>query len=392
MSIAGSNALKSTSKLLITRVIHVASTLDPSAGGTSRSITELAIASSSFGECNVVVWTPKPQQTQWTASLKAAQIDIATGDLPGMLQRLNKHTVIHDHGVWLPVNHMVAKLSRRFGIARMVSPRGMLEPWALNHRRWKKRLAWALYQRRDLEYATGLHATAQSEAENFQKLGLTPPIFVVPNGVQIPPNNYLEFKPRTLAASRVQRAVFLSRIHPKKGLPMLAEAWRRVRPTNWKMVVIGPDECGHLAEIKAIAARLEIAQDWEFLPQAFGEEKWRRLAEADVMILPTYSENFGNAVAEALMAETPVITTTGAPWQGLRSNRCGWWISPTIEGVEEALRSAFSKTPQELREMGRRGREWARVEFAWPNLALQMKEVYEWMLNAKQIPECRFGP
>lgn len=262
-------------------------------------------------------------------------------------------------------------------MARIVSPRGMLEPWALNHRRWKKRLAWILYQRQDLERASGLHATAQSEAENLRKLGLNAPIFVVPNGIQPPPDDYVELKPSTTGAPRIQRAVFLSRVHPKKGLPMLAEAWRRLRPHGWRMVVVGPDEDGHLAEVKALAVRLGIAQDWEFHPQAFGDEKWRRLAEADLMILPTYSENFGSVVPEALLVETPVITTTGAPWQGLQSQSCGWWTTPTIDGIEDALREAIKLSPQARREMGSRGRLWALREFAWPDLAKRMTQAYD---------------
>lgn len=252
----------------------------------------------------------------------------------------------------------------------------MLEPWALHHRRWKKKFAWTLYQKHDLQSAAALHATASSEAENLLALGLKPPVFVVPNGIQPPPDHYLTFKPNSISDQKVRCAVFLSRIHPKKGLPILAEAWSRVRPVNWKMNIVGPDEEGHLAEVKALTARLGIAAAWEFHSQALGDEKWKRLAEAELMILPTYSENFGNVIPEALLVETPVITTTGAPWQGLEVNRCGWWTAPTLEGIEAALREAIDLSPQTRREMGARGRQWALGEFAWPDLVVQMIDAY----------------
>ena len=146
--------------------------------------------------------------------------------------------------------------------------------------------------------------------------------------------------PAAGARGGLRQAVFLSRIHPKKGLPMLADAWSRVRPAGWRMVVVGPDEGGHRAEVESHVARLGLDGCWEFRDQADGDEKWRVLADAELSILPTYSENFGNVVPESLLVETPVLTTTGAPWAGLIEQRCGWWVEPTVDGLAAGLQAA----------------------------------------------------
>lgn len=283
-------------------------------------------------------------------------------------------------------NHQIAKAAASHQIPRIVSPRGMLEPWAMRYRRWKKSLAWLLYQRRDLASAAALHATSETEANSIRNFKLGREVFVVPNGVTLPQN-----MPKVREASapnanqtsspEARIAVFLSRVHPKKGLPLLVEAWSRVRPEGWKMHVIGPDECGHRGEIESLARRLKLEESWHFFDSVEGNEKWRRLSEAELMILPTYSENFGNVIAESLAVATPVITTTGTPWQGLEQRQCGWWVSPNSDQLEHALRAATSTSKEELQKMGIRGQEWINAEFSWDRIAAQMVEIYKSLLS-----------
>ncbi|MGI9172416.1 MAG: glycosyltransferase, partial [Chthoniobacterales bacterium] len=157
-----------------------------------------------------------------------------------------KDAIVHDAGLWLPSNHYAALIAREAQVQRVVSPRGMLSAWALNHAGARKKIVWHLRQKHDLESASMLHATAETEAEEFRRCGLRAPIAVVPNGVDVPPPI-----PRPLRADTSQRvALFLSRLHPKKGLLDLVAAWAAVRPNGWRMVVAGPDEGGYRAVIE----------------------------------------------------------------------------------------------------------------------------------------------
>ena len=134
--------------------------------------------------------------------------------------------IVHDNGIWLPHNHSLARLAAHYNLPRVVSVRGMLEPWALAHKRVKKKLAWLAYQKRDLNRAAALHATADSEAEVIANLGLLPRVVVLPNGVDIP----AVAASHSRAPDQPRTALFLSRIHPKKGLDRLIDAWNAVRP------------------------------------------------------------------------------------------------------------------------------------------------------------------
>lgn len=286
--------------------------------------------------------------------------------------------LVHDHGLWLPSNHATAVASARQRVPRVVSTRGMLEPWARQHRRLKKTLAWYAFQRRDLTAAAVLHATADSEADNLRDLGLRQPVAVIPNGVAVP---------AAVADHEgdVRRAVFLSRVHPKKGLPLLLDAWASVRPEGWELAIAGPDEEGHRAELEAQAARLGL-DELEFVGPVADAQKWEFYRSADLFVLPTYSENFGVVVAEALATGVPVLTTTGAPWRELQTHTCGWWVEPAARPIREALADAVSRSGAERRAMGQRGRTLVQQRYDWGSIAAQMMEVYEWMLGRRATP------
>jgi glycosyltransferase involved in cell wall biosynthesis len=290
--------------------------------------------------------------------------------------------LLHDHGIWLWTNHRSAQFAERGSIPRIVSVRGMLEPWALGHHRWRKRLAWRLFQARDLTTARAIHVTSDAEAESVGRRGLGVPIAVVPNGVEIPAT----LPPRHRGPRR--RALFLSRIHPKKGLPLLLDAWAGVRPEGWELVLAGPDDGGHRAELETRVAGSALEATVSFIGPVSDAEKWALYRSADVFVLPTRSENFGLVVAEALAAEVPVLTTRGAPWKELETHSCGWWVEVDSRAVAEGLRQALALSDEERREMGRRGRGLVQARYSWAVAARQMKPVYTWLLGQAPAPEC----
>lgn len=244
----------------------------------------------------------------------------------------------------------------------------------------------ALFQRSDLDIARLLIATSLQECESIRKLRLSQPVAVIPNGVDLVTSRCASDEaPRQ--PERVRSALFLSRIHPKKGLLNLVYAWAHLGQRGWRLRIAGPDEGGHLAEVMALARRLGISESVEYVGEVDGERKSAMYWDADLFVLPTFSENFGVVVAEALAHGLPVITTRGAPWADLETHRCGWWIDIGAEPLADALRAAMALGDEERQAMGDRGREYVR-RYDWNVIARDTVAVYSWMLGKGSRPEC----
>lgn len=290
--------------------------------------------------------------------------------------------IVHDHGIWLSSNRAVADAARHTGAARVVSPRGMLSEWALAWRGHRKRAAWLLFQRRDLSSADVLHATSELEWREIRAAGLEAPVAVVPNGVDLP-----AFREPIPVGTRARRVLFLSRIHPKKGLADLIEAWGSARPRGWELVIAGPDEGGHRAEIEARARALGPEAGIRFQGAVQDAGKWDLYRTADVFVLPSRSENFGVVVAEALACGVPAIATRAAPWEALEERSCGWWTESGVEPLSRALKEATGIGDDERRAMGARGRRLVEERFGWPAVARRMLGVYRWLAGESSAPE-----
>ena len=375
------------------RILQCAATLEPASGGPARSVPHLADALSKMGH-KVALWSPLPCRNVLSEGARELSVPQFSGSLAEALTGFGKPDLVHDHGVWLPCHHQVAGVCARRVIPLIVSPRGMLEPWALQQKRWKKQTAWWLYQRRDLRSARCLHATAEAESKQFRRLGLKQPIVMVPNGVFIPPEQ--QMVRQESQGRRIRRALFLSRLHPKKGLLNLVKAWAEIqkseienrRPKDWELLIVGPDEGGHLAEVRVAVASYGLERQIHFQGEITGKAKNQCYAGADLFVLPSFSENFGLVVAEALSCGVPVITTKGTPWEELRIRRCGWWIDIGVEPLAAALREATLLSDQEREEMGRRGRRLVREKYSWPQIGRDMLAAYQWVLGQAPRPAC----
>ncbi|HEY0282936.1 MAG TPA: glycosyltransferase [Rhizomicrobium sp.] len=355
------------------RIFLAATSLSPHYGGPAVSVSRLALALCGAG-ADVGLWAQ--DGSALTTALPPQQLPRGltrlSGSAPEALKRFTPD-ILHDNGLWLRHNHRLASLASRRGLARLVSTRGMLEPWARSHKKWKKDLAWAFYQRRDLSSAKAVHATAAREAENLARLNLGVPVHTIPNGVDIP-----ELPGRKSTGTDVphRTAVFLGRLYPVKGLPLLVEAWNRVRPEGWRLVLAGPDEAGHRAELEALIENAGLTGTITFAGPLAGPAKSQFLASAELFILPSYSESFGMAVAEALAHGLPVLTTSGTPWPMLHRRGCGWTVDATVDGIAEGLSEATSHDSNTLAAMGAKGRAWVASEFGWQGVAMQFLALY----------------
>jgi len=281
--------------------------------------------------------------------------------------RLKSYDFVHIHGIWSLKLHRVAVACRRAGVPYIIAPRGMLEPWSLSQKWLKKRLARFLYQDRDLKNAAYLQATAQSEADQFRRLGFVNPVIISPNGVNLPARQIVR---QSLGTDETVRILFMSRMHPKKGVMELVEALANFVACAWTCELVytisGETELAYEAAVKARVESLGLASRFIFTGKLDDEAKWAAYARADLFVLPTYSENFGIVVAEALWSGIPVITTKGTPWSDVQEHDCGWWIDlPPVESLRRALGAALALPRNERARMGKNGHALVDRKYTW---------------------------
>lgn len=380
-------------------ILHTVPSLALSDGGPPRSVSQLCNNMSDL-ECRVSILTALYPNDPIVGLSGAIRLKTVTAQSKNLVGRLTADSftgelkalhesgaadVIHHHGVWLRCTNEVATYASRHEIPYVISPRGMLEPWALNHSKWVKKFAWKLYAQKCCEGASAFHATAESEAESIRRLGLKQPIVVLPNGIELPTLKQSSAIDHQSSAKKT--ALYLSRINPKKGLPMLLDAWKKVAPIDWRLVIAGNDDSHHLPTVKSKINELKLEGSVEVVGPLFGENQVRAYQNADVFVLPSYSENFGIVVAEALGHQLPVLTTTGCPWKELETEQCGWWVEPTPTGIELGLQRVFLATDFERQEMGVRGRFLVESKYQWPSIAERMIIFYEWLLNGGKQPD-----
>ena len=228
------------------KVLLTGTSFLPSYGGPAFSVSRLGLALVEQG-ATVAIWAPDGSAASTPLLSQDDPLLRLTGSPSSILRRFGLPDVLHDNGIWLRHNHKLAKLAAQRRVPRIVSLRGMLEPWAVSHRSSKKKVAWTLYQRRDLLQAAFHHTTAEAEASHLAGYCLGVPIRTIPNGVEVP-----ETKQPSVKRGHERRALYLGRLHPVKGLPMLIAAWAAVRPSGWVLDIAGPDEDGHRSTLERL--------------------------------------------------------------------------------------------------------------------------------------------
>ncbi|OGA63631.1 MAG: hypothetical protein A3G81_32935 [Betaproteobacteria bacterium RIFCSPLOWO2_12_FULL_65_14] len=286
--------------------------------------------------------------------------------------------LIHIHGLFNRTVWMGASIARAAGVPSIVSPRGMLEPAALAHHRWRKRASWQLFDRRALHGAAAWHATSHAEAEALRLRDHDKPIAEIPNSVEpvtVDEAARLEARQSAGVPAGAPYVLFLGRIHPIKRLDLLAAAFALVRASvpAAHLVIAGPDERGHRARVEPLFA--PIAANVHWCGEVDGRRKAGLVSGATTLVLCSDSESFGMSVAEALIASVPAVVTRTCPWPMLDTVKCGYWVPQTPEALARGLIHVLSDL-DEARAMGRRGHELVAREFGAPAVAARWAAFY----------------
>lgn len=295
-----------------------------------------------------------------------------------LLDRI-KPDVVHVNCCWLPQMALVSFWTKGYMKSNHVSmklfltPHGMLEPWIMRRNYWTRKLpAIWLFQRRSIRICDCLIATSEEEKSHILDLGWNTHVHIVQNGIDVD---------RVLVRSSwnaPHHLLFMSRIHPKKGLEILIDALDRLKKSDSslkiRLSIVGDGEVSYVSQLKDSVSQKGLEELITFEGPIYGDSKWDMIRKADVVVLPSYSENYGLIVAESLASGTPVITTTGTPWRCIQDEGCGWWTEPDAESLLTVLKSLSDLTAEDVKTMGLKARNLAERDCS---ISSKVREIYQ---------------
>ncbi|HLO75741.1 MAG TPA: glycosyltransferase [Magnetospirillum sp.] len=294
--------------------------------------------------------------------------------------------LVHMHGLWMYPSLAGLLWARRTGRPTVVSPHGMLDPWALNRSRGKKRLIGLLYEWANLRRAGCIHALCEAEAQSIRALGLHNPICVIPNGITLPdgaPPAPPAWAAPLPADARV--LLYLGRLHPKKNIRPLIQAWRAARRPPWHLAIAGWSQEGYGEELREAAHGDPTIH---FTGAVFGADKDATFARADGFILPSLSEGLPMAVLEAWAHRLPVLMTPACNIPEGFAAGAAMRVGTDADALADSLSTFLTMSDDARRAMGDRGRRLVMDRFTWPKVAAEMAAVYRWLAAAGPRPGC----
>lgn len=358
------------------KILHYIPSLDRTSGGTTAYMQLLAGELGKLVELHIATHSSENPveiencRVHFIANFKS--LFEMKKEWRNLLQKV-RPDVVHINCCWMPGCALAEKWAQQAGYKVVLTPHGMLEPWIVARHYWTKKVpALLLYQKRAVVKADCLHATAVSEKDNLLRLGYNNRIEVIANGIDV---DNIKMKS---SWARKKNILFLSRVHVKKGINFLIEAVAALKDVlnGYRVVIAGEGEKEYIHELQLMAEKLGVTDICQFAGGVYGNRKWELFRKADLFVLPTYSENFGIVVAEALACGTPVITTKGTPWEELESRHCGWWTEVGTKATTEALRSFLALTTTELETMGKNGRRLVEEKYSSRKMAEDMIKLY----------------
>jgi len=373
------------------RICHVIPSLEERHGGPSKSVYELSAALARGGhEVSLLATGPAGASERREGRLR---VEVFRRDWPqrlcpstGMRARLShsEADIVQHHSLWLRTLHYAHRSAVRSGAALVVSPRGMMNDWAWQHHRWRKRLAGNFVHPGALAAVAGWHVTSEQEVADVRGRGFTGPVCVAPNGVNAPTAESL-----TAAAEHWHEvcpetrerpvALFYSRFHRKKRVLELIDLWLEQGPRDWVLLLVGIPQDYTVEALEDYVLR---ALGGGRIRIFDGIDQPSPYAVASIFVLPSHTENFGLSIAEALAHGVPALVTDATPWDSLNRNGGGWCV-PWAD-YPAALRAAVAETPAGLRARGAQARAWVLQEYSWDRPADILADFYAQLLAARK--------
>ena len=383
------------------KIGFVVSSISREAGGLFQSVRGLAKAVTSasasarvFGisdeqsAVDLQDWQPLCVQTfqpQWRAWGYSNQL------VPAMVGA--DLDILSTHGLWKYCSVASLRWHRRTARPYIVHPHGMLESWALQNAKWKKRIAAVLYENQHLRGAACLRALCEAEAHSIRAYGMRNPICVIPNGVDLPDLKDMPALQAQAFAEGRKILLYLGRLHPKKNLANLIRAWKQILNSHpsarasWVLTIAGWSQGEYEAQLRQLTTDLGLLASVIFLGPRFGTEKNECYRGCAAFIMPSLSEGLPMTVLEAWAYAKPVLMTPECNLPEGFGAGAALQIGPGPEEITTGLKQVIEMSDDDRRAMGNRGRNLVATTFSWPRIGKQMRSVYEWALGAGPPPE-----
>lgn len=316
-------------------------------------------------------------------------------DLKNYLVKKLNHSnsiILHVHNLWNYIPFIAYILSNKYKVPLVISVRGSLYKWSLSQSVLQKKVAWFLFQKKMLQNAKCIHVTEEKEMEAVRALSITSPIAIIPNGIEL--NEFENMNTKDEAKSNLNLNInkkyilFMSRIHPKKGLEYLIKAWISDidNYVEWDLLIVGPEyDKKYITKIKKILKENSLENRVFFTGMLTGEKRIDAFGASDLFMLPSHTENFGVVIAEAMAAKLPVITTHGTPWKEIEEQNAGWWVALNQKSINNTLSEALSHSSYELEKKGINAYNLIH-KYEWKYQSDKMKELYEYILSGGKKP------
>jgi glycosyltransferase involved in cell wall biosynthesis len=305
---------------------------------------------------------------------------------------LKQADVVHNHSLWMLPNSYSSRIAARHSKPVVITAHGALEPWALQNSGWKKRLVGRWFQSAELRAADCIHVNSHAEVAGIREYGLTCPIAVIPNGINMPdlrelsPEESLDRRYPEVRGKRI--ALFMARLHEKKGLGHLIPAWAIAAQAfpDWHLVVAGPDD-GFEQETRRLVASHGVADRVTFTGALQGTRKLAALAAADLFVQPSFSEGFSMAILEAMAVRLPVLMTPGCNFPAAAPAGAAVVVDPDVDSTAAGLQQLLSTSDAERQRMGADGRKLVEDRYTWDTVARQTLDLYRWLCSGGPQPE-----
>jgi glycosyltransferase involved in cell wall biosynthesis len=338
---------------------------------------------------DVTIVTPTPSRLESASVPDALTLK---GPETNLEKSVRTAEVVHLHGLWQGHTRRSASAARAASVPYLIAAHGMAEPWALRHKRWKKRIYLALVEARNLRRASCLHALSRPEIDHLRRIAPCTPVCFVPNGVDLDPFNNLPARAELEARcpELVDKFVllFFSRVHVKKGLDLLADAMSRVAPAfpQLHLVIAGKDD-GALSPFCDRMAEFGLTRRMTYLGHVSGGRARQVWAAADAFVLPSYSEGFSMAILEAMACRLPSLITIPCHFPEAAAAGAAVVVSPDSTSVTRGLQELLERTHEERASLGENGRHLVESHYTWDRQAVRLAAVYDWLSGGGVPPE-----
>ncbi|WP_374460811.1 glycosyltransferase [Chryseobacterium taeanense] len=386
------------------KITHTVDSFGKASYGLGSISMGLAKAQLELGE-DVTVWSSDKEETiLWTSEnydfpkerllgfphtfpvIKASVTEISKA------LKDKSNDIVHQHSLWTSQS-VITSILRNNGAKTIIAPHGTLAEHALKNSKLKKKIALSLFEMKNLEKASVLHATSEYEIEDFRKLGLKNPIAYIENGigskVLLQKGNGDRFKSKYQLPKDKKILLYLSRITPKKGLDMLLPAISELQEkfNDWILVIVGNNEFDYQVEVEAMINALQLNDKVFIIEPQFGSAKYDVFDASDFFILPSYSEGSPMVVVEALAYGLPVITTKSSSWRDLNDFHTGFWVDINKDHIKHALNSMTDLSDEELNQYRNNAKKLIKKKYLWDEISKKTIELYQWIAFEGDKPD-----